>query len=77
MSADWVGVYMTVPPSIDGLTAAGGDGSAPNLLKLAYVGSISRPYFPLTAEFAESSNNSTVRVLPRAPLRSLESRSHA
>ena len=59
-SAQWCGVYQTVPKSGADLSAYGGSSDAPNLLKLAYVGSPSRPYFPLTAAFAEGSNNSTV-----------------
>lgn len=68
---DWVGVYQVVPP-ITSLgepgssslyataLAQGGSATASNLLKLAYVGAPSRPYFPLTPEFAAGSNNSTV-----------------
>jgi hypothetical protein len=32
------------------------------LMKLAYTGAPSRAYFPLTEEFAKSSNNSTVAM---------------
>jgi len=64
---DWVGVYKVVPPvaSLEEdlrelAMAQGGSPTANNLLKLAYLGSPSRPYFPLTSEFAKGSNNSTV-----------------
>jgi L-methionine (R)-S-oxide reductase len=72
--AEWVGIYETVADgrrlagSAAAATAAGGGAesssspSPPSLLKLAYVGSPSRPFFPLTPEFAESSNNSTVAM---------------
>ncbi|KAK3273575.1 hypothetical protein CYMTET_18190 [Cymbomonas tetramitiformis] len=49
ISAEWVGVYRSVDL-----------GSGPVLLKEAYVGRPSRAEFPLTKEFAENSNNSTV-----------------
>ena len=65
VGAQWVGVYQIVPPSADAVRF-GGDASAPNLLKLAYIGAPSRPYFPLTSEFAASSNNSTVAMTGRA-----------
>ena len=61
-SADWCGVYEVVPAADHDLAPFGGDNSAPNLLKLAYIGSPSRPYFPLTPAFAEGSNNSTVAM---------------
>jgi L-methionine (R)-S-oxide reductase len=57
--AEWLGVYAKVPASARA-TAWGGSEAEPNLLKLAYVGAPSRPYFPLTQEFAAHSNNSTV-----------------
>ena len=57
--AEWVGVYEVVPPSARA-AAAGGAADASNLLKLAYVGAPSRPLFPLTAAFAEGSNNAAV-----------------
>ena len=61
VKADWVGVYAVVPPAPAPHAAAyGGDASAPNLLKLAYVGAPSRAYFPLTPAFAAGSNSSTV-----------------
>jgi L-methionine (R)-S-oxide reductase len=74
--AEWVGIYETVADgrrlagSAAAATAAGGGAEScpppppppPSLLKLAYVGSPSRPFFPLTPEFAESSNNSTVAM---------------
>lgn len=59
--AEWVGVYQVVPPS-SRYESAGGSSAAHNLLKLAYVGAPSRPLFPLTAEFAETSNNSAVAL---------------
>jgi L-methionine (R)-S-oxide reductase len=53
---DWLGVYQrrTIGPG------------APVLVKLAYVGRPSRAEFPLTAEFAERSTNSTVGLTGRA-----------
>lgn len=48
--ADWVGIYRRVKKE---------DG-AEVLLKVAYLGAISRAEFPLTEEFAAHSNNSTV-----------------
>ena len=65
--AQWVGVYQVVPLSAAASAAAfitkyGGDASASNLLKLAYCGAPSRPFFPLTKEFAAGSNNSTVAM---------------
>lgn len=50
--SDWVGVYERFDS---------GNGYE-QLMKLAYVGAPSRPYFPLTAEFASHSNNSTVAM---------------
>lgn len=61
VGAEWCGVYQIVPPSAE-LPKFGGDDRAPNLLKLAYIGAPSRPLFPLTAAFAEGSNNSTVAM---------------
>ena len=61
VGAQWVGVYQVVPAS-DAAARFGGDAAAPNLLKLAYVGAPSRPYFPLTAAFAAGSNNSSVAM---------------
>jgi putative methionine-R-sulfoxide reductase with GAF domain len=54
--ADWLGVYQK-------RTIGSG---APMLVKLAYVGRPSRAEFPLTAEFAERSTNSTVGLTGRA-----------
>ena len=60
LGVDWVGVYVVVPPAPQHALMYGASASAPNLLKLAYTGSVSRAYFPLTPEFAAGSNNSTV-----------------
>ena len=54
--ADWVGIYQK-------RTNAAGE---PVLVKLAYVGRPSRAEFPLTAEFAARSTNSTVGLTGRA-----------
>jgi putative methionine-R-sulfoxide reductase with GAF domain len=55
-AADWVGVYQRrVNPA-----------QLPVLVKLAYIGRASRAEFPLTAEFAERSTNSTVGLTGRA-----------
>ena len=54
--AEWVGVYQRRANS------AGVD----VLVKLAYIGRPSRAEFPLTAEFAERSTNSTVGLTGRA-----------
>ena len=57
--ADWVGVYRTVE----------GHASTPAkrcLVKEAYFGAPSRPFFPLTEEFAAHSNNSTVAMKSEA-----------
>lgn len=53
---DWLGIYRTVK------------GEPDYLLKEAYVGAFSRAEFPLTKEFAEHSNNSTVGLTGRAVL---------
>lgn len=59
-TADWVGVYRRVPsPQVPGQLA---------LCKEAYVGAPSRPLFPLTEDFAENSNNSTVGLSGKAIL---------
>lgn len=51
--AEWAGIYRVLPP----------DGDRPaTLVKEAYVGAASRPYFPLTPAFAAHSNNSTVAM---------------
>ena len=66
-NAHWCGIYQVVQPSAGtDLGPFGGDNGAPNLLKLAYIGAPSRPYFPLTAAFAAGSNNSTVAMSGRA-----------
>jgi L-methionine (R)-S-oxide reductase len=54
--SDWVGVYQRRENSA----------GVPVLVKLAYVGRPSRAEFPLTAEFAEKSTNSTVGLTGRA-----------
>lgn len=54
--ADWVGLYAR---------RVGRDG-VPLLVKVAYVGRPSRAEFPLTAEFASGSTNSTVGLTGRA-----------
>jgi len=48
---EWFGLYLSVL-----------DGEHQSLLKVGYVGEESRPLFPLTEEFAEHSNNSTVAM---------------
>ena len=55
--AEWLGVYRVIdsPPS-----ARPGGASERCLVKEAYCGAPSRPFFPLTARFAEASNNSAV-----------------
>ena len=55
--AQWAGVYEVVTSV---RSDAGGD--TPCLLKLAYVGSPSRAWFPLTTDFAAKSNNSAVAL---------------
>ncbi len=50
LKADWIGIYQ-VATNKDGV---------PVLVKLAYQGLTSRAEFPLTQEFAQLSNNSTV-----------------
>ncbi len=54
--ADWVGVYQR----------RGDAAGVPRLVKVAYVGRPSRAEFPLTAQFAERSTNSTVGLTGRA-----------
>ena len=54
--ADWVGVYQR----------RAGVAEVPVLVKVSYIGRASRPEFPLTAEFAERSTNSTVGLTGRA-----------
>ncbi|MFO0598382.1 MAG: GAF domain-containing protein [Myxococcaceae bacterium] len=55
LKADWLGVYQlrTLP-------------SGPALVKLAYRGVESRAEFPVTPEFAKSSNNATVALSGKA-----------
>lgn len=55
---DWVGIYKKVK-NVNGEEV---------LVKLAYRGAFSRAEFPLTAEFAEHSNNSTVGLSGKAVL---------
>jgi L-methionine (R)-S-oxide reductase len=55
--AEWVGIYEKRAPR-------GKFGQS--LFKLAYVGSPSRPEFPLTEAFARASNNSTVAMTSTA-----------
>lgn len=55
---DWVGIYKKVK-NVNGEWV---------LLKLAYRGAFSRAEFPLTEEFAEHSNNSTVGLTGKAVL---------
>jgi L-methionine (R)-S-oxide reductase len=56
--SDWFGIYQRQP----NLTGE------PVLVKLAYFGAPSRPEFPLTAEFATISNNSSVALSGQARL---------
>jgi len=49
VGADWLGIYVVR-----------GEGEASRLVKLSYHGRPSRAEFPLTADFAEVSNNSRV-----------------
>jgi L-methionine (R)-S-oxide reductase len=55
-AADWAGVYQRRVNTAQ----------QPVLVKLAYIGRASRAEFPLTAEFAERSTNSTVGLTGRA-----------
>ena len=57
LGVEWVGVYRRCHP-------AGQE--APVLCKEAYVGAPSRAFFPLTQEFARTSNNSTVGLTGNA-----------
>lgn len=54
--ADWVGIYRRRENAL----------GIPVLVKVAYVGRPSRAEFPLTAEFAERSTNSTVGLTARS-----------
>ena len=58
--AEWAGVYRAVPS--DAAVYPILAGSDTTLLKEAYVGAPSRPFFPLTAAFAAKSNNSTEAI---------------
>jgi putative methionine-R-sulfoxide reductase with GAF domain len=53
---DWLGVYKKIPKN----------SSEHVLIKEAYVGAFSRAEFPLTAEFAKNSNNTTVALTKKA-----------
>jgi L-methionine (R)-S-oxide reductase len=64
--AEWVGVYRVIQS--DPATYPVLAGSELTLLKEAYVGAPSRPFFPLTAAFASKSNNSTVGMTGDAVL---------
>jgi L-methionine (R)-S-oxide reductase len=59
IGAEWVGVYRCVASPPAARPTAAGERA---LVKEAYVGSPSRPFFPLTAPFASGSNNSTVAM---------------
>jgi L-methionine (R)-S-oxide reductase len=65
--AQWVGVYRRTANPV-GEAAGGGPGGYEVLAKEAYVGAPSRPFFPLTPEFASHSNNSTVGLSGEAVL---------
>jgi L-methionine (R)-S-oxide reductase len=56
-NVDWIGVYRKVDH--DGLA---------QLVKESYLGAPSRPFFPLTEEFAQGSNNSWVGLNGKAKL---------
>jgi L-methionine (R)-S-oxide reductase len=64
--AQWAGVYRVVPS--DSKAYPDLDGSEYTLLKEAYIGAPSRPFFPLTTHFASKSNNSTVGLTGDAVL---------
>ena len=53
---DWLGIYRTITNKKDEKV----------LVKESYYGTISRPEFPLTKEFAKNSNNSTVGLTGKA-----------
>lgn len=57
--SEWVGVYRVIPSPPQARPTSLDERA---LVKEAYVGSPSRPFFPLTAAFAEHSNNSTVAL---------------
>ncbi|WP_337842570.1 histidine kinase [Rheinheimera sp.] len=56
--SDWFGIYQ----------ARSNSAGEPVLVKLAYFGAPSRAEFPLTAEFAQISNNSTVGLSGKAKI---------
>ncbi|MFC4655740.1 MULTISPECIES: GAF domain-containing protein [Rheinheimera] len=56
--SDWFGIYQ----------ARSNSAGEPVLVKLAYFGAASRAEFPLTAEFAQISNNSTVGLSGKAKI---------
>eukprot|EP00455_Lapot_gusevi_P048127 TRINITY_DN6603_c0_g1_i4.p1 TRINITY_DN6603_c0_g1~~TRINITY_DN6603_c0_g1_i4.p1 ORF type:complete len:275 (+),score=67.36 TRINITY_DN6603_c0_g1_i4:88-912(+) len=62
-ACEWVGIYQRypIPPEDDVLECEG-------LVKQAYRGEASRAIFPLTAEFAATSNNSTVALTGKSVL---------
>jgi L-methionine (R)-S-oxide reductase len=62
VGVEWLGVYLAVPAP----PAAGCAAGVSVLVKEAYVGAPSRAYFPLTPDFAEHSNNSTVALTRQA-----------
>lgn len=64
-SADWLGVYRIVSSPTDARPSAAGERC---LVKEAYLGAPSRPFFPLTAAFAAHSNNSSVALRGEAAL---------
>lgn len=63
--ADWVGVYRVIESPPAALPHSAGERC---LVKEAYRGAPSRPFFPLTPEFAAHSNNSTVAMTAQAIL---------
>jgi len=63
-AVDWLGVY----EAYSSLPSAPEKQVVPFLLKEAYVGEPSRAIFPLTKEFAASSNNSTAGLSGKAVL---------
>lgn len=64
-SADWLGVYRVVPSPPAAQPADAGERC---LVKEAYAGAPSRPFFPLTAAFAAHSSNATVARRAEAAL---------
>jgi L-methionine (R)-S-oxide reductase len=58
-SSEWVGVYRAIPSPPEARPSSVDERA---LVKEAYVGAPSRPFFPLTTSFAEHSNNSTVAM---------------